>query len=102
MNPPSQDRPAAEARFEIDPQQEAGTYLVSAPSLDEATTFTLAMAGAEGVSEGRLTEDEATARATVRYLLEHQDPADLPDPVEIGDIVAAYPSAVETILGLRG
>ena len=38
----------------------------------------------------------------VAYLLGHQDAADLPTMVDLGDVVAAYPDAVEHIAGLRG
>ena len=62
----------------------------------------LSLGEAAAVSEGRLGDDEATAVATIAYLLEHQDAADLPELVDIGDVVAAYPDAVERIAGLRG
>ena len=90
----------AEAPFELEAQGE-GTYLVSAPSLDDLVTFTLVMSAAAGASEGRLADDEPSVRATVRYLLAHQEAADLPEWIEIGDVVAAYPDAVEAIVGLR-
>lgn len=85
--------------FEIVPQGE-GEYLIRAAAHDGTMTVTLALAEAGSVSEGRLADDEATAGATVRYLLEHQDAGDLPEQVEIGDVVAAYPDAVDRIAAL--
>lgn len=79
-----------------------GAYTVSVPSLDDVTTFTLLIADAPQVSGGRLADDVSTARATVALLLTHQDAADLPGQVELTDVAAAYPTAVEDIITLRG
>ena len=82
--------------------QGGGEYRARIGSYDGATIVTLTLGDADAVSEGRLADDEATARATVAYLLRHQDAEDLPPMVDLGDVVAAYPDAVEQISGLRG
>jgi hypothetical protein len=60
------------------------------------------LSDAEDVSEGVLSNDDATARATVEFLLGHQVAADLPDRIDLVDISAAYDGAVESIRELRG
>lgn len=85
-----------------------GTYAVLAPSLDGQTAFTLVLGtdgpegtGTDGTGTG-LPPDEPTARATVRYLLDHQDASELPPWIELADIAAAYPDALDSIAELRG
>lgn len=88
-----------EEPFELQ-ARDAGTYSVRARSLDGHTTFTLVLA--DDTADDNLPADEPTARATVRYLLEHQDATDLPPWIELTDIAAAYPGALERIATLRG
>lgn len=57
---------------------------------------------AEDVSDGVLDNDEATVRATVKFLLSHQPPGDLPDRIDLVDIAAGYDGAIESISKLRG
>lgn len=87
--------------FEIVPQ-DSGEFLIRAEAHDGTASVTLALGEADAVSDGRLADDETTARATIRYLLEHQDAGDLPEQVQIGDVVAAYPDAIDRIADLRG
>lgn len=68
---------------------------------EEATTVVVNLGEAAAISEGRLPDDEATARATVAFLLGHQDAEDLPPMFDVGDVIAAYPEAVEGIAALR-
>jgi hypothetical protein len=82
--------------------QGGGEYRARIGSYDGATTVLLTLGDADAVSDGRLADDEATARATVAYLLGHQEAEDLPPAVDLGDVVAAYPDAVERISGMRG
>ncbi|HET7725493.1 MAG TPA: hypothetical protein VFK68_12690 [Propionibacteriaceae bacterium] len=77
-----------------------GQYRVQLPSRDGRVDVVLEMDDAAGVSDGRLQDNESTARATVLYLLTHQDPEDLPPRLELGDVVAAYPDAVDRIEAL--
>lgn len=86
--------------FEIVDQGQ-GEYRVRAGSFEGTTYFTLALRDADTLGDDRLSDDETTARATVRYLLARQDAGDLPARVEIGDVVAAYPDAVDGIEALR-
>ena len=79
-----------------------GEYRLRVGSFDGSTEVVLALGDAAEVSDGRLAVDDATASATVAYLLQHQDAADLPGVVDIGDVVAAYPDAVDGIAALRG
>ena len=79
-----------------------GEYRVRVGSFDGAAEVVLSLADADDASGGRLADDDATASATVAYLLQHQDAADLPPVVDIGDVVAAYPDAVDGITALRG
>lgn len=79
-----------------------GSYRTDAPSHEGSTTLVLLLGDAEGVSDGRLSEDVQTAAATFAFLLGHQDATDLPNPIEIGDVLAAYEDAVEQILARRG
>lgn len=87
--------------FEITPQGD-GEYLIRTPGGNDTdpATFDLDLGDAESVSDGRLADDERTVRATVRYLLEHQEAGDLPERVEIADVDAAYPDAVDRIVAL--
>lgn len=78
-----------------------GRYLMQVPSYDGTVELTVGVARAAEVSDGVLSDDEPTARAMMAYLLTHQDAADLPELVEIGDVVAAYADAVEAIAGFR-
>jgi hypothetical protein len=87
--------------FEVVPNG-PGEFLIRANSDydTQPVTFSLTLDEAESVSDGRLAEDERTARATIRFLLEHQDAAELPEQMQIPDIVLAYPDAVERIVAL--
>lgn len=76
-------------------------YRVRTPSHEGITTLTVLLAEASDVSDGALADDTATALATVKFLVGHQDAADLPTPIEIGDVVAAYDDAVVRITALR-
>lgn len=79
-----------------------GEYRVRAGSHFGSTAVTIALGNAYDSTGGRLTDDEATARAAIRFLLSHQDAADLPPRIDIEDVFAAYPDAVDSIEGLRG
>jgi hypothetical protein len=85
--------------FEITPQGD-GEYVVRVATDEGTTTMRLSLVEAESSSDGRLGDDEATARATITYLLEHQGAEDLPQLVDIEEVVAAYPAAVERISSL--
>ena len=89
------------AQITIEAQRD-GEYRARIGSDEASTTVTLTLGDASEVSDGRLSDDKATARATVAYLLGHQDAEDLPATVDLGDVVAAYPDAVERIAGLCG
>lgn len=78
-----------------------GEYRVLIPSADGDTTLTVVLLNAEEASGGRLTDDELTVRATIVYLLGHQEASDLPGRIEIEDIVVAYPDAATGIEALR-
>lgn len=86
--------------LEIVPQGE-GEYRIRVGSLDGSTSLTLLLSEADEASDGRLGDDEATARAAIAYLLSHQDASDLPWRVEIADVIVAYPDAVDGIEALR-
>ena len=83
-------------------ESQDGEYRVRVRSYDGATEVTLTLADADAASAGRLTDDGATATATLGYLLQHQDAADLPAVIDLGDVLAAYPDAVDEITALRG
>lgn len=87
-------------KFEIVSQGNC-EYLVEVDSLDGITSVTLTLGDVDDVSEGRLTDDEKTARAAFQFLLTHQDASDLPPRIEIVDVLAAYPDAIEGIEALR-
>jgi hypothetical protein len=86
--------------FEIE-DQGGGQYLVRANSLEDRTTLTLVLSGASTATDGTLAEDEATASATMLYLLGRQDASDLPARVEIDDVLASYPDAADAIAAIR-
>jgi hypothetical protein len=44
-------------------------------------------------------DDEELVRRTVRFLLGHQEVADLPDTVEVEDVVAGYPDHLDAVRG---
>ncbi len=76
---------------------EDGSYSMSTGSYDGTVTVTLSLARAAELTDGRLSDDQATARATMRYLLSHQDAADLPEFIDIGEVLAAYDDAADEI-----
>lgn len=78
-----------------------GEYRVRAGSHFGSASVTVALSNASDSSGGRLTDDEATARAAIRFLLSHQDAGDLPPRIDIEDVFAAYPDAVDSIESLR-
>lgn len=78
--------------------QEYSAHLASS---DGHTSLTIDLTDVDDASAGRLPEDEATAVAAIAFLLEHQEAPDLPGRIEIGDLVAAYPDAVDRIVALR-
>ncbi|GAA4283991.1 hypothetical protein GCM10022261_15220 [Brevibacterium daeguense] len=96
------DKEMAMDDFEIVEQQD-GEYLFRIGAGDETASVTLSLTldGAEAASDGQLADNEATARATVRYLLEHQDADDLPEQVALPDVLVAYPGAIDRIVRLR-
>ncbi len=79
-----------------------GGYLLRSQSHDGAVASVLLLDGVAEITGGRLGDDEATARATAEFLLSHQDAADLPASIEIDEVLAAYPDAVEAIIARRG
>lgn len=81
---------------------EDSTYSTRVASLNGETQLTLRLVDVDQVTDGRLADDEATARATFEFLLEHQDAADLPPQTEIEQVVAAYDNALDRIEELRG
>ncbi len=83
-------------KFEIVAQGN-GEYEARVGSLDGATAVTLVLVDAEDVSNGQLADDEQTAHGVFRFLLTHQDASDLPGRLEIGDVLAAYPGAIDGI-----
>lgn len=88
------------AQIEIEAQG-GSEYRATIGSYDGSTVVTLTLEDADGVSEGQLSDDQETAKATVAYLLQHQEAEDLPEVIDLGDVVAAYPDAVERIAALR-
>lgn len=86
--------------FEITPQDD-GEYVVRVEMEEGSRSLRLLLGEAGSCSDGALGADESTARATMRYLLEHQGAEDLSQLVDIEEVVAAYPDAVERIASLR-
>ncbi|NYF96966.1 hypothetical protein [Janibacter cremeus] len=86
--------------FEVVSQGE-GEYEVSVETGEGAVALTLLLGEAEDSSDGLLGPDESTARATIQYLLQHQDAQDLPQYIDIEEVLAAYPDAGEEIGSLR-
>ncbi|HEX2855952.1 MAG TPA: hypothetical protein VHO26_00530 [Propionibacteriaceae bacterium] len=78
-----------------------GGYWLRAQSLDGPIRSALLLDDAEELSDGRLRDDEATARATAEFLLERQDAADLPNIIQLDEVLGAYEDAVEAILSRR-
>ena len=75
-----------------------GRFEVTTVSLDGQTSVTLRLDDVADLSDGALRPDEATARAVMLFLLEHQDAADLPPQVDGEQVLAAYDNAVQGIL----
>lgn len=86
--------------FEITAQGD-GEYVVRVATDEGTVSLRLMLGEAESSSDGVLVADEATARATVTYLLEHQGAGDLPQLVDIEEVLAAYPEATQRIASLR-
>ncbi|UVI36741.1 hypothetical protein [Brevibacterium spongiae] len=82
--------------------QDTGEYLASIHTDTGTDEIDLMLSDAEEVSDGVLGNDEATARATVEFLLRHQHSGDLPERIDLVDISAAYDGAIESIRQLRG
>jgi predicted protein tyrosine phosphatase len=81
--------------------QDTGEFLARIHSATGNDELVLALSDAEDVSDGTLADDEETARATVEFLLGHQESADLPERLDLVDISAAYDGAVDSIRKLR-
>ncbi|WP_346006803.1 hypothetical protein [Janibacter terrae] len=86
--------------FEITSQGD-GECAVRVQTDEGAVTLDLLLGEAESVSGGALDPGGGTARATIRYLLEHQGAEDLPQLVDIEEVLAAYPDAAQRIAALR-
>ncbi|WP_068257512.1 hypothetical protein [Janibacter corallicola] len=78
-----------------------GEYEVNIRGGDGSTSHTLLLDAAQAASGGQLADDERTARATIAYLLEHQDAGDLPQLIDLEEVLAAYEGATERIVALR-
>lgn len=78
-----------------------GEYMVRVRTEEGSVTLDLLLGEAESVSGGALDPGEGTARATIRYLLEHHGAEDLPQLVDVEEVLAAYPDAAERIAALR-
>lgn len=78
-----------------------GVYRGVLKSFSGQVTRRLLLVDATDVSDGELSDDEPTAVATFTFLLGHQDAGDLPERIEIADVVAAYDDAVEQIVASR-
>jgi len=78
-----------------------GGYWLRARSADGPVRCALLLDDAADLSDGRLADDEATARATAEFLLSHQDAADLPNIIQRDEVVGAYEDAVQEILDRR-
>lgn len=79
-----------------------GSFEARLQAFDGEVVRIFMMQDAEASSDGVLGEDEASARALIDFLLEHQDPSQLPEFVEAGDALAAYDDAVERLRQIRG
>lgn len=82
--------------------QDTGEFLASIHTSAGTEEIVLTLSDAEDVSAGVLSNDEATARATVEFMLKHQTAGDLPDRIDLVDVSAAYDGGVEAIRQLRG
>lgn len=89
-----------EVTLDID-ELAADSYLASVEYPDGTTSVRLDLTGVAEQSKGRLEADKPTARATIRYLLNLQDARELPERVEIADVLAAYADAVDAIVQRR-
>ncbi|MGC3022041.1 hypothetical protein [Brevibacterium sp. FAM 24630] len=81
--------------------QDTGEFLASIHTDTGTEEIVLILSDAEDVSDGVLGNDEATARATVVFMLKHQAAGDLPDRIDLVDISAAYDGGIEAIRDLR-
>lgn len=86
--------------FEITSQGD-GEYMVRVETGEGRVTLDLLLGEAESCSGGTLAADEGTARATIQFLLEHQCAGDLPQLVDIEEVLAAYSEATERIASIR-
>ena len=87
-------------KFQIEGQG-SGEYRVHVDSRDGSTSLTILLLDAVSASGGRLTDDVDTARAAFEFLLRHQDASDLPEQIDIQDVIAAYADALDEIEVLR-
>lgn len=86
----------SQTNFQITDHQ-PGSYLVRATSIDGTTELILDLTVAEEVSDGRLGDNTESAHQVMQYLLSHQDAGDLPDRIDISEVVAAYPDLVASL-----
>ena len=86
--------------FEVTSQSD-GEYMVRVQTSEGTVTLDLLLGEAESVSGGVLGTDESTAHATIAFLLERQGAEDLPQLVDIEEVLAAYEGSLERILALR-
>lgn len=78
---------------------DTGEFLVRIDDDGSSQELVLALMDAEDASGGLLRDDESTARATALYLLDRQGPGDLPERLDMTDIIAAYDGAADEIHG---
>lgn len=78
-----------------------GNYRIKVTSHGGDTFLTIVLGHVEDATDGRLRNDEGTARAALRYLLGHQETSDLPELIDVEDVLVAYPDAIDRIEALR-
>lgn len=81
--------------------QDTGEFLALIHADSGTAELVLMLADAPDFTDGVLANDEATALAVVKYMLDHQDSSDLPERLDIIDIDAAYEGAIDAIRDLR-
>lgn len=78
----------AAERIDVE-MQDTGEFLAGIHTATGTDEIVLKFDDAEQVSDRVLDNDEATARATVEFLLSHLPPGDLPDRIDLVDIAVA-------------
>lgn len=91
----------SEPEFTITRNEDAGEYVVTALGFAGMESVSLNLERADELSDGALGDDDQTAEAVVRFLLERQDAGLFPRAIDIIEVLSAWEGSLERIIELK-